>query len=50
MNTCPSQTTRAARLYGDIIGQSRPDSPDSRIRHPRMPVADRAKIFAPLPP
>lgn len=48
MNTYPSQTTRAARLYGDIIGQSRPDSPDSRIRHPRMPVADRAKIFAPF--
>ena len=24
------------------------DSPDSRIRHPRMPVADRAKIFAPF--
>lgn len=48
MNTCPSQNTRAARLYGDIIGQSRPDSPDSRIRHPRMPVADRAKIFAPF--
>ena len=43
MNTCPSQNTRAARLYGDIIGQSRPDSPDSR-----MPVADRAKIFAPV--
>lgn len=40
--------TKAARLYGDIIGKSRPDDESSRIRHPRMPIPNRAKIFAPF--
>lgn len=40
--------TKAARIYGDIIKKSRPDDESSRIRHPRMPVPDRAKIFAPF--
>ena len=40
--------TKAARIYGDIIGKSRPDDESSRIRHPRMPIPDRAKIFAPF--
>ena len=40
--------TKAARIYGDIIEKSRPEDEDSRIRHPRMPIPDRAKIFAPF--
>nr|WP_296264611.1 hypothetical protein [uncultured Merdimonas sp.] len=40
--------TKAARIYGDIIGKSRPDDESSLIRHPRMPIPDRAKIFAPF--
>ena len=39
---------KAALIYSDIIHKSRPDGPQSRLRHPRMPVADRAKIFAPF--
>ena len=34
--------TKAARIYGDIIEKSRPEDEDSRIRHPRMPIPDRA--------
>ena len=30
------------------IEKSRPEDEDSRIRHPRMPIPDRAKIFAPF--
>ena len=40
--------TKAARIYSDIIEKSRPEDEDSRIRHPRMPIPDRAKIFAPF--
>ena len=36
--------TKAARIYSDIIEKSRPEDEDSRIRHPRMPIPDRAAI------
>ncbi|MGI6006230.1 MAG: hypothetical protein ACOX8E_01905 [Ruminococcus sp.] len=38
----------AEEKYGDIIRRSRPCTEESRIKHPRMPSADRAKIFAPF--
>ena len=48
MNTCPSQTTALPGSTATLSDNPDLDSPDSRIRHPRMPVADRAKIFAPF--
>ncbi len=38
----------SAKKYEDIIQKSRPESEDSLHRHPRMPVTERAKIFAPF--
>ncbi|MGI6012357.1 MAG: hypothetical protein ACOX8H_12825 [Ruminococcus sp.] len=38
----------AEEKYKDIIHRKRPDTEESKIRHPRMPVSDRAKIFAPF--
>lgn len=38
----------AARKYGDILTLSRPDSEESRHRHPRMSLENRAKIFSPF--
>lgn len=37
-----------ARKYADIIHMERPDSEESRIKHPRMPLQNRAKIFSPF--
>ncbi|MCC8151405.1 MAG: hypothetical protein LIO96_08125 [Lachnospiraceae bacterium] len=34
--------------YGDIIDKSWDSDPDFFIRHPRMSLEDRAKIFAPF--
>lgn len=40
--------TDALDRYADIIGLDRPDDLRTFRRHPRMNVADRAKIFAPF--
>ncbi len=40
--------TTAEVLYQDIIKKSRPENPEIRRKHPRMQLADRAKIFAPF--
>lgn len=40
--------TESTKKYEDIIQKSRPESQDSLHRHPRMPVTERAKIFAPF--
>lgn len=37
-----------ARKYADILDKSRPDSPESRRKHPRMSLQSRAKIFSPF--
>ena len=37
-----------ARKYADILNESRPDSGESRRRHPRMSLQNRAKIFSPF--
>ena len=37
-----------ARKYADILEKSRPQSEESLRRHPRMPLQNRAKIFAPF--
>lgn len=37
-----------ARKYADILDKSRPQTEQSLRRHPRMPVQNRAKIFAPF--
>ena len=37
-----------ARKYADILSLARPDTPESRLRHPRMPLENRAKIFSPF--
>jgi len=37
-----------ARKYADILNESRPDSEESRRRHPRMSLQNRAKIFSPF--
>lgn len=37
-----------ARKYADILHASRPDSEESRHRHPRMSLQNRAKIFSPF--
>lgn len=39
-----------ARKYADILDKSRPDSPESRRKHPRMSLQSRAKIFSPFAP
>ena len=36
------------RKYADILALSRPDSEESRRRHPRMSLENRAKIFSPF--
>ena len=36
------------RKYADILALSRPDSAESRRRHPRMSLENRAKIFSPF--
>lgn len=36
---------QTVRKYADILGKSRPEP---SARHPRMPVANRAKIFSPF--
>ena len=38
----------AARKYADIIGLERSQSEESLRRHPRMSLANRAKIFSPF--
>ncbi len=51
MDTDNSQelTKRKTReKYSDIINSSRPGDEDFFRRHPRMPVSERAKIFAPF--
>ena len=37
-----------ARKYADILEKSRPQTEQSLRRHPRMPLQNRAKIFAPF--
>ena len=37
-----------ARKYADILDKSRPQTEQSLRRYPRMPVQNRAKIFAPF--
>ena len=37
-----------ARKYADILYAQRPDSEDSRRKHPRMSLQNRAKIFSPF--
>ena len=37
-----------ARKYADILDKSRPQTEQSLRRHPRMPIQNRAKIFAPF--
>lgn len=37
-----------ARKYADILEKSRPRTEQSLRRHPRMPLQNRAKIFAPF--
>lgn len=39
---------QAARKYADILEKSRPQSEESLRRHPRMSLANRAKIFSPF--
>ena len=39
---------QVARKYADILDKSRPQTEESLRRHPRMPVQNRAKIFAPF--
>ncbi len=38
----------AEQKYADIIGLKRPEDPAFFRRHPRMPIAERAKIFSPF--
>ena len=42
------ERTEAERLYGDIIHLARPDSEESRRKHPRMSLQMRAKQFHPF--
>lgn len=37
-----------ARKYADILDKQRPQSEQSLRKHPRMPLQNRAKIFAPF--
>lgn len=37
-----------AHKYADILHRSRPNSEASRIKHPRMTLENRAKIFSPF--
>lgn len=39
---------RTAQKYADILYEERPNSAESLRRHPRMPLQNRAKIFAPF--
>lgn len=39
---------RTAQKYADILHEERPCSAESLRRHPRMPLLNRAKIFAPF--
>ncbi len=45
MEENPEETERR---YADIIHRERPEDPAFFRRHPRMPVSERAKIFAPF--
>ena len=37
-----------ARKYADILHAQRPDGEESRRKHPRMSLQNRAKIFSPF--
>ena len=37
-----------ARKYADIIGMERPQTEESRRKHPRMALQNRAKLFSPF--
>ena len=38
----------AEEKYKDIINRTWPADPDIFLKHPRMPISERAKIFAPF--
>ncbi|MCD8111112.1 MAG: hypothetical protein LUE14_13685 [Clostridiales bacterium] len=40
--------TEAEEKYKDIINRTWPADPDIFLEHPRMPLSERAKIFAPF--
>lgn len=40
--------TEAEEKYKDIINKTWPADPDIFLEHPRMPLSERAKIFAPF--
>lgn len=49
MNYMDSKEAReTARKYADILHASRPASEESLLKHPRMPLENRAKIFSPF--
>ena len=49
MNYMDSKEAReTARKYADIIHAARPAGEESLLKHPRMPLENRAKIFSPF--
>ncbi len=43
-----TEEARVRAKYHDIIDRQRPEDPDFFVRHPRMSLDNRAKIFAPF--
>ena len=49
MNYMDSKEAReTARKYADILHAARPAGEESLLKHPRMPLENRAKIFSPF--
>ena len=42
------EARETARKYADIIHAARPAGEESLLKHPRMPLENRAKIFSPF--
>lgn len=42
------EARETARKYADILYATRPASEESLLKHPRMPLENRAKIFSPF--
>lgn len=44
----PKNSTETTRKYADILHAECPNSEESRRKHPRMSLQNRAKIFSPF--
>lgn len=44
----PKNSTETVRKYADLLHAERPNSEESRRKHPRMSLQNRAKIFSPF--